>query len=205
MLQKIKRLSVIILLAAAAWWVLSQLNLLPSLSDLFTPKAVIIDDTPILIKEINQIAELTTAVSYDEVVVDSVKFNQVPVIITNPLVPGLITHDKIVLIARGRVVAGINLKKLKDDNIFIAKDSVSIRLPKVEILNTIINPSDFETFSEKGNWSNTEVILVKEKALRVIQQRALSQNILRTADEKGKSVLEKFLRSTGFTKVTLYH
>ncbi len=205
MLKIVKRLSVSILLAAAAWLVLSQLNVLPSISDLFKSKTVIIDNTPVLIKEIKQIAELTTAISYDEVVVDSVKFNNVPFIITNPLAPGLVTKDKIVLIARGKVIAGVDLKEIKEKDIFIDKDSISIRLPQPNILSSIINPSDFETFSEKGNWANAEVTLVKEKALRMIKQRAIEQNILRTAAEKAKSVLEQFLGSAGFTKVHLYN
>jgi Protein of unknown function (DUF4230) len=205
MLKQLKKIAIIILICVAGWWVLGKVNLLPSFSDIFQSRTVVIDNTPILIKEIQQIAELTTAISYDEVVVDSVKLNTTPSIRTNPFIPAPASIDRIVLIARGKVIAGSDLQQLKDEQIVIVKDSVSIQLPAPKILNVIINPSDFETFSEKGNWSNTEVTLVKEKAIRILEQRAIKQNILLVADKKAKLVLEKLLHSIGFTKVTLFH
>jgi Protein of unknown function (DUF4230) len=205
MLKQLKKIAIVILIFVAGWWVLGKVNLLPSFSDIFQSRTVIIDNTPILIKEIQQIAELTTAISYDEVVVDSVKLNTTPSIRTNPFIPVSSSIDRIVLIARGKVIAGIDLQQLKDEQIVIVKDSVSIQLPAAKILNVIINPSDFETFSEKGNWSNAEVTIVKEKAIRILEQRAIKQNILPVADKKAKLVLEKLLHSIGFTKVTLFH
>jgi hypothetical protein len=205
MMKRIKNIITILLIFIVSWWGLGKINLLPSFTDFFQSKPVMIDNTPILIKEIRQIAELTTAISYDEVVVDSVKFNPTPSFRTNPILPIPPSADKVVLIARGKLIAGIDLKELKNEQVVIVKDSVSILLPASKILDVIINPSDFETFSETGNWSNAEVTMVKQKAIRIIEQRAIQQNILSIADQKGRKVLEQLLRSTGFTKIHLYN
>jgi hypothetical protein len=205
MLKLFRKIAITILLCAAAWWVLGKMNLLPSFADLFQSRTVMIDDTPILIKEIQQIAELTTAISYDEVVADSVKFNGLSSIRTNPILPLSPSTDRIVLIARGKVIAGIDIKQIKTEQIAIVKDSVSIQLPAPKILTVIANPSDFETFSEKGNWSSAEVTMVKQKATYLLEQRAIQQNILSIADQKATKVLEQLLRSAGFTKIHLYH
>ncbi len=46
---------------------------LPSVMNIFKPKPVVIEDTPILIKQINELAQLCTITVFDEVVADSVE------------------------------------------------------------------------------------------------------------------------------------
>jgi hypothetical protein len=60
---------------AIIYLVLSRLNIIPSLSNLFKSKPVTIDNTPVLVKEVKNIAQLMTMSSYDEVVVDTAKLS----------------------------------------------------------------------------------------------------------------------------------
>lgn len=71
------------------------------------------------------------------------------------------------------------------------------------ILDAIINPSDVETFEEKGKWSAEDVTSVKMKARNKIIERALQHNILQKADLKAKNVMENFLLSSGYKKVNV--
>jgi hypothetical protein len=74
-------------------------------------------------------------------------------------------------------------------------------LPKAQIIDAIVNPSDFETFVERGNWSEAEVRLVKMKAYRKMVEHALQQNILQKADAKAKAIMEDFLGNLNFRHV----
>ena len=57
-------------------WLMNKLSKIPSMRSLFTAEKVVIDQTPILIKNIKTIAQLVTVTSYDEVVVDSLVYNK---------------------------------------------------------------------------------------------------------------------------------
>lgn len=181
---------------------------LPSVMNIFKPKPVVIDNTPILIKQINELAQLCTITVFDEVVADSVEIRSKSVV--ESLLPDLsafgslpITGRRIVIIAKGKIVAGTDLKKLQQQSIFVHEDSVAVLLPHAEILDAIINPSGIETFSEMGSWTDKEITAVKIKARTKMINRALQQNILTKANERSKMLMENFLRGTGFKKVTV--
>lgn len=179
----------------------------PSIKDIFKPQPVVIDNTPILIKEINELAQLCTITAYDEVVADSVESN------LKGIKDGMLGYaqalqmigppKKLVIIARGRVVAGVDLKKLTAQDFFIEKDSVSLSLPAAQILDAIMNPSDFEIFIEQGFWNNDAVTAVKIKARSIMVKRALQQQILQKATDRSKTLMENFLRNSGYSKVNV--
>ena len=114
-----------------------------------------------------------------------------------------LSPDRIVIIARGSVQAGTNLRYLSESDIVVEKDSVTLKLPQAEILEVIVNPSGFSTFSETGVWSPDAVNLVKSKAKRVMEYRAVQKNILQMAENRSRMLMENFLHSAGFKKVTI--
>jgi hypothetical protein len=181
------------------YFVLNHLNIIPSIRNWFTSKKTTIDNTPVLIKEVKSIAQLMTMSSYDEVVVDSSKF-------ANPAFPtAVITSapkkSQLVIIAKGKLIAGIDLQELDDKKIYLNRDSVSITLPTVKILDAIVNPSQFEIFIEEKGWKADEVNNLKVSARNLMIQRATEQGLLLKAKEKAKLVMENFLRSLGFKKI----
>lgn len=183
-----------IILVLAAILILKKMDWLPSW-DIFSSKPVTIDDTPIIIKEIRSLGQVITATYYDEVVVDSTikhPFPQLPV-----------TDDKIVIIARGKVLAGMDLKLLADSSITVAGDTVWMQLPQTKIIDVIINPGDYETFQETGKWSPEAVTAVKLMAKGKITANAYTKNIIDKANSKARAVLEDFLHAAGF-KVVLF-
>lgn len=184
---------------------LQRTNVLPSVAALFRPKPVLIDDTPLLVREIRELAELITITSFDEVVVDSTKpstdmINAITGLPLNPFAP---PQDKLVIIAKGSVQAGTDLRRIMESDILVEGDSVAIILPEAEILEVIVNPSGFTTFTETGVWSPDAVNLVKANARRVMELRAYQKNILGLANERGRILMENFLRTGGFRKVSV--
>ena len=190
------------------WFLLGQLNLIPSISNIFRSQPIKIAETPILIKDIKELAELTTMVSFDEVVVDSITLDPATLAIKtitglnlNPLSPG---YNRLVLVCKGKVIAGTNLAGMEPSDIFREKDSVSLGLPPAIILDIIINPSDVETFIETGEWSAAAFEKVKIKAGEKMRDRALSEDILGKANARARLLMDNFLRQSGFTKVNVY-
>jgi hypothetical protein len=208
MRKSFRNMVLLILLLIILIWIANRWNKIPSLNNLFTTQPVVIDKTPILIKEIKSIAQLVTITAYDEVVVDSTVVSTASSVINsiNALSPVRVLPSispRLVLIGRGKVLAGTDLKQLKKENFIIEEDTITLRLPRAVIFDAIINPSDFEVFDEKGTWSYKAVTAVKMKAKRKMINRALQKNILGKADAKAKAVMEDFLISAGFEKVNV--
>jgi hypothetical protein len=196
--RSLKKYLVIIASILLIIFLLQKINLLPSFSGLFKSKPVIIEETPVLIKEIHNLSLLTTISMYDEIVMDSLKSKHLPSF------PGLRpVPDKIVLIGKGTVIAGVDLKKINDNDVRIMKDSVTIRLPQPEIQSVIMNPSDFETFAEEGKWSPEEITQIKMRMRDKIGQRALQNQILAKAGQRSIMIIDNFVRTIGFKKTNI--
>lgn len=194
----IRKYLIIVAILFVTIFIFQKLNWLPSFGNFFKSKSIEIDNTPILIKEINNLSQLITIISFDEIVIDSIKRSE--------RLPGtfLLPPDaKIVLIAKGKVMAGVDLKKLRDDDIWVKKDSIRILFPPVQILNTILNPSDFETFDEIGTWSSDEVTQIKVRMRDKIIHRAIQQNLLSKAAERCKIIMENFLNNVGYKNIEI--
>jgi hypothetical protein len=187
---------------AIIYFILVRLDILPSLQNIFSSKPVTIDNTPVFIKEVKNIAQLMTVMSYDEVVIDSSKTKAVA--LPTLLFPSSgVQTNKLVIIARGKIIAGIDLLQLDEKKIFIKDDSISVTLPKVKILNAIANPSDYEIFTEEGSWTADEVNTVKVRAREKMIARSIQQGVLQKAAIKSKSIMESFLRSAGFKRIAV--
>jgi hypothetical protein len=143
-----------------------------------------------------------TVMSYDEVVIDSSKTNAVALQRFYFLHPAY-KKNKLVIIARGKIIAGIDLQQLDENKIFIKEDSVSITLPKVKIPEAIANPSDYEIFTEDGNRVPNEVNAVKVRATEKMIARSIQQGVLQKAAVKSKLIMESFLRSAGFKRIAV--
>lgn len=156
-----------------------------------------------LVKEVKNIAQLMTMSSYDEVVVDSTKS-------LSTVFPGLFSAKAIskptqlVIIAKGRIIAGTDLNELKEESVFIKGDSVSLLLPPAKVLDAIVNPSQFEIFIEETGWNEKEVNNLKVKARDLIVSRSIQQGLLKKADVKARQIMENFLRSAGFKKISVH-
>lgn len=189
----------ILILVVGGWWLLQRTLNLPDIRNLFRPQPILVEETPLLVKNIRAIAQLMTIEFYDEVVVDSSR-NGSAIPIPPYVMPG---RQSLVLVVKGRLLAGLDLSKLDSNHFSGTLDSVVIKLPQAEILEVEMNPSGVETFAEKGQWSQQAVVALAAKAKEQMLRNAASQGVLHRADEKAKEVVEQLMRNAGFNKVII--
>lgn len=183
----------------------TKINWLSSIKNLFKSQPVVIDATPIVIREIKTLSNLITIAFTDEIVMDSSKIGEgmpsiLPLGIGTTLIPSV---QKLVIIGRGKAIAGTDLSRMQKNDVIVSDDSVHIVVPHAGILQTILNPSDFETFIEEGNWSEEAVTALKIKIRNKINAEAIQQGIPEKADARCKIILENYLTNTGFKKVSI--
>ena len=205
MRQSLKNILVIAASVLLIIFLFQKINWLLSFKNIFKSQPVIIEETPILVKEIRSLATLVSITYSDEIIMDSTKVGNglpslLPTTMGTLLTPAV---DRLVIIGRGKALAGTDLRKIDEKNIYASGDSIHLLLPHATILQVIINPSDFEIFSEEGDWMETAVIDLKRKIRERLQQNAVAQNILVRADDRSKTVMETFLKNTGFTKINI--
>jgi hypothetical protein len=189
-----------LIIAGVGYYVLSaKLNILPNP---FNEKKAYVLETPVIINEIKSIAELYSVCYYDQAVVDSIKKEiTTKDAVLNYLGRKSATEYKLVLLATSKIYAGYDLSKLDSTSIKVEARSVSIALPKAEIIDIVMNPSDVTTFIEEGKWTFEEVNAVKSKAVKLLELKALEKGILNDAEKKGKESIKSFFKSLGFTEV----
>jgi hypothetical protein len=157
---------------------------------IFKEQAIVIDKTANIVEKINRLAELSTSTYYEDNVIMKKKST-------------LFGKDELVIIAKGKVRVGFDLLKLDKQDIVIDSVSITVKLPKVKILDVITNPSDFETFEENGKWSHEEVTAYKNEARAIIETHAIENGILRLAEKSGREQFSMFLKALGFKKVNI--
>lgn len=204
MIKRAINIMAAVLIISGLYFFAVKFDWLPSPSRIFQPAPVLIDDTPLLISKISQLSQLVTITSLDEVVVSSIKpgpaasAKQLLNLLTAGHAPSV---DRLVLIVKGSVLAGTDLKQLGPQQIFVKGDSVSLTLPPAGILEVVANPSGTETFIEEGDWSPQEVQLLKQKAVNELRSRAISRGLVQKANQQAMQVMQQFLRALGFTKI----
>ena len=203
-MSNIRSILVVLAILAGGYYLAMSFNLLPSFRKIFSAAPVVIDETPILIKEIRQISQMVSITSFDEVVVSSHKpaaAGSARQLIDLVSPAPLHTLDRMVLVVKGKVMVGTELAQIGDRQVFIEGDSVSLQVPPARILDIIVNPSDTETFIEEGDWTPAEVNALKGKAKEKLKMRATEKGLLKKADEQSLLVISNFLRLLGYKKI----
>ena len=201
-MRLIKKLVLIFLVVIAGWWLLGKLNFIPSLGNLFSPKAVVIDETVTIVKEIKPLAQLITVSAYDEIVVDSSVSMARRANFFQPLLPMVIPPGKfldkvIVIIGKTVTHVGIDMEKIRAGDIHTTEDSIYISLPKAEILDIILNPSDVEIFIEKGDWDNATITKLKNQIDSIAEQHAIQKGLLFESEKKAVEIMTRFFAVSG--------
>lgn len=197
--------AIAVIIAAAAITLLVYTSEDSSWNFDFLGGEVKIDDTENVIEEIRKISELTTVCYYKEVVIKDKK--------TEPTMFNTFKRamkfgtdscsHEVVLIARGKIRAGFNFDKITADDIKIESETLTINVPCAEILDVIVNPSDYEVYTEEGEWSHEEIVKVQEKTAERIRQDALNDGIIEKANRYGTDKLKSIFKPMGFKNVVI--
>lgn len=190
----IKRVIIIIIIAAV---VILGLFLAFKFGLFRGDRGLKIDDTANVIDEIKKIGEFTSLCYYEEMALVDQKERQTKMTeLTNSE-----SFDELVLIAHGKIRAGFDLSQLKENDLSIKGDTLSIRVPKAEIFDIIVNPSDYEILVEHGKWSHDQFTNLQRQATDTLKKHAAEIKLLEKAEESGIKKLDAFFRTFGFSEV----
>ena len=117
---------------------------------------------------------------------------------------GLLSDDHLVRIYYGTVRLGINMHQVEPGWITADGDSVSVTLPRVELLDRdFMDEARTKSFYETGKWSQQDRAALYRKAYRQMLQHCLTKENMETARQNGEAQFRRMLRSMGFEHVSI--
>ncbi len=181
-----------------------------------------IDKTANVVTQIKKISEFTTACYYEEMVIQKEKYeytekkvfkegasawdkvksmagssNDASQIVKDS------TLNKIVFIVKTKVRAGFDLSKIEEKDFVVRGDTLSVKLPEVEIFDIIANPSDWEIYYREGNWEDSEIRAIQSGTKEDLRKDAIDYGLLEKADSFGRESLISMFKTFGFVEVLL--
>ncbi len=113
--------------------------------------------------------------------------------------------DRLLLIAHGQIIAGIDLSKLTDQDVQISGQTITMNLPAPEILVSTIDNAQTKVYDRKVGFltkGNKDLEAeARQKALESITDAACEGGILQQAGDNAKKQLMILLSGLGFTSV----
>jgi len=187
-------------LLGALVWTYTGVGLLHLLGLFRSGKIQINTDQPTIVRQIQQLQRLES-VSYTMDKIISGERN-------NPYFPQPLAGERLLLIVHGEVIAGVDLASLDPAGVKISGRDISVRLPKAEIFTTRLDNSKTRVYSrDTGIFSIPDPNLetnVRQEAERQLHDAAVSDGILKTADENARQTITTLLTGLGFTKIELH-
>ena len=160
------------------------------------------ESVPVVVEKIQKLNRLETVVYALDSVVEGSK--------TSPVFPDILTADRILLVVHGQSIAGVDLAKLKPEDVRIdGADgrSIHVTLPASEIFVTTLDNEHTRVYSRTtGLLVPVDRDLESEtraKAQVQLQQAALGDGILDAARKNARGTVAALLYSAGFTKVVV--
>jgi len=109
------------------------------------------------------------------------------------------------MMVHGEVVAGIDFSNLKAGDVKVEGRQVHLRLPASQIFSTRLDSAKTRVYSRQtGLLVPTDPNLetqVRQEAERQLQEAALADGILRTAQLNAASTITSLLQGLGFDKI----
>jgi hypothetical protein len=149
---------------------------------------------PTVVNKIQQLQRLETVVYTMDKVVSGEK--------ENPILPNFLAGDRLLMVVHGEVVAGVDFSALKSSDVAVEERKVVLRLPSAQMFSTRIDNERTKVYSRQTGLlvpvdPNLET-QVRQEAERQLQQAALLDGILKTANTNARSTLMSLLQGLGF-------
>ena len=188
-------------IGSLGWLLLSRNSgreLLSHLLSAVTGKTISIDvSRPNVVDRIQRLQRLETVVYTMDKLVTGAK--------ENPLLPDFLTGDRLLMMVHGEVVAGIDFSNLKPDDVKVDGKQIHLHLPAAQVFSTRLDSGKTRVYSRQtGVLVPTDPNLetqVRQEAERQMQQAALADGILRTAQQNAASTIRSLLQGLGFEKI----
>lgn len=128
---------------------------------------------------------------------------------STPLLPDALAGDKLLMIVHGQTIAGVDLSKLRGDDVRITDSgdgrSIALTLPPSEVFLTTLDNAKSRVYSRDTGLlvradPNLETV-ARQKAQQELQEAALKDGVLDTARANAKETVGAMLHGLGFTHV----
>jgi len=150
-----------------------------------------INITPEQIQSIKAIGEWEFLAVSNEELVDTVR-------------KGLIHDDQLVRIYYGTLRLGINMHQVKPGWIQVRGDSVTVTLPKVQLLDRdFIDEARTKAFYESGRWTPADREALFRKAYRMMLAHCLTPENLRSAENNADVQFRRMMKAMGFNHIVI--
>ena len=165
-------------------------------SQALNPTPTVIPDPITIVHDIRSLARLETVqYTIERVITAESGLN----------ILGNLFSDKLLFVAHGTVIAGVDLQKIEGDDLWVASGILHFRLPDAEVfIATLDNEKSYVYDRETGLLTKGDVNLESE-ARRVaadsIEEAALEDGILVTAQKNAEQYFSILLRELGYPEV----
>jgi hypothetical protein len=152
---------------------------------------------PTVVNKIQQLQRLETVVYTMDKVVSGEK--------ESAILPNFLAGDRLLMVVHGEVVAGVDFSGLKSGDVAVEEKKVVLRLPSAQVFSTRIDNARTKVYSRQTGLlvpvdPNLET-QVRQEAERQLQQAALLDGILKTANTNARATLTSLLQGLGFEQV----
>jgi hypothetical protein len=175
----------------------AEQSVMKELQQLRQPTPTVLPDPMTIIHEVRALSRLETA-SYSVEKVITAESGQGAL--------AFLTGDRLILVAHGQVIAGVDLARLGDNGIVVATDgSVVVLLPPAEVfVATLDNRKSYIYDRDTGviGLNPSLESAARQAAEEEIRQAALEDGILALAEQNAQATVRGLLRGLGFEQVT---
>jgi len=191
----------VLAIGSVGWLMLAHTSgraLLSHLLSAVTGRTVSIDvSQPAVVDRIQRLQRLETVVYTVDKLVTGAK--------ENPILPDFLAGDRLLMMVHGEVVAGIDFANLKPDDVRIDGKQIHLHLPAAQLFSTRLDSGKTRVYSRQtGLLVPTDPNLetqVRQEAERQMQDAALADGILKTAQQNAASTIASLLQGLGFEKI----
>jgi hypothetical protein len=152
---------------------------------------------PIIVQKIQRLSRLETVVYSLDTVMEGSK--------SSAVLPDLLAGDRILLIVHGESIAGIDLSKLRSEDVRINGRSIRVTLPASELFITSIDNQRTRVYARStGLLTSADRNLESETRARAqaqLQKEALNDGILDAARKNARATITTLLYGLGFQHV----
>lgn len=161
--------------------------------------ALRLENTATIIQQVQTLSDLVT-VKY---VMQKVEFVDSPP--TSTLGMFVQGDNKVLLLAQGIVKAGIDLKKIGQDDVTISEKCLTLKLPKPQITDCYLDDAQTKVLERTtGLFRSLDKDLeqtTRQYALDDIRRAAQQSGILNDANDRARAELRSFFQQAGFETV----
>ena len=154
---------------------------------------------PTVVRQVQQLERLETVVYRMEKIIAGERGSR--------YLPQFLAGDRLLLIATGEVIAGVDLSRIMPRDVTVNERAVTLRMPKAEVFVTRIDNEQTRIYSrDTGLFSRVDPNLeteVRREAERQLRESSLAEGILETAEANARQTLTRFLEGFWFEQITI--